>query len=399
MGEVWRARDKKLGRDVAIKTLPKEFAQDRDRIARLEREAKLLAILNHPNIAAIYGLEESAGTTFIVLELVEGKTLADRLKKGSLSVEESIGVALQIAEALENSHEKGVIHRDLKPANIKITPEGVVKVLDFGLAKTHRRDVGDLSSAPTQLSESSEGAITGTIAYMSPEQAKGKEVDRTTDVWAFGCVLYEMLTGRPVFQGNTIGELLERVFKDEPDWSRLPQNTPTPIRKVLRRCLQKDRKSRLHDMADARLEIEEVGAVPVEVHEPLNSQAGRKQPFASVGFFVAGAVLAGLSIWTLLRPVPARVVRTTVTPSLSSLLSIDGSDRDIAITPDGTRIVYGGSNGTQLFLRFLDQLEANVLVSAGQRTRALRIPGRQMDRLCRRNQHTEESCDHRRTAS
>jgi serine/threonine protein kinase len=227
MGEVYQAKDRKLGRDVAIKVLPEEFARDTDRVARFQREAKLLASLNHPNIAAIYGLEESGGIQFLVLELVEGETLADHIKRSPIPVEESLKLALQIAEALEAAHEKGVIHRDLKPANIKATPEGNVKVLDFGLAKAFAadREEVNLSNSPT-LSDAAtqKGVILGTAAYMSPEQAKGKAVDRRTDVWAFGCVVFEMLTGRSLFSADDVSQTLARVLELRPDFSSLPLN-------------------------------------------------------------------------------------------------------------------------------------------------------------------------------
>jgi serine/threonine protein kinase len=220
MGEVYKAKDQKLGRDVAIKVLPEEFAKDAERVARFQREAKLLASLNHPNIAAIHGLEEADGTHFLVLELIEGDTLADRINGGPIPVEESLKLALQIAEALEAAHEKGVIHRDLKPANIKVTPDGKVKVLDFGLAKAFAGEQAEvnLSHSPT-LSEAAtlQGVILGTAAYMSPEQARGKPVDKRADIWAFGTVLYEMLTGRRAFQGETVTETLAAILKGEPD--------------------------------------------------------------------------------------------------------------------------------------------------------------------------------------
>jgi len=243
MGEVYQAKDRKLGRDVAIKILPEEFARDADRIARFQREAKLLASLNHPNIAAIHGLEESDGTHFLVMELIEGRTLDDRAKSGPIPVEEALRLALQIAEALEAAHEKGVIHRDLKPANIKATPDGKIKVLDFGLAKAYAGDPEEvnLSHSPT-LSDiaTQQGLILGTAAYMSPEQARGKPVDKRTDIWAFGCVLYEMLTGKAAFQGEDVTEILAAVVKSEVSLDKLPANIHSRVREVIIRCLQKD---------------------------------------------------------------------------------------------------------------------------------------------------------------
>ena len=224
---MYQAKDQKLGRDVAIKVLPEEFARDADRVARFQREAKLLASLNHPNIAAIHGLEESGGTNFLVLELVEGETLADRMKRGPIPVEESLKLALQIAEALEAAHEKGVIHRDLKPANIKVTPDGKVKVLDFGLAKAFagEQEELNLSNSPTLSNAATQqGVILGTAAYMSPEQARGKSVDKRADIWAFGCVLFEMLTGRAAFSGKDVTDILAAVIRAEPEWSSLPAN-------------------------------------------------------------------------------------------------------------------------------------------------------------------------------
>src|SRR5262245_15093641 len=263
MGVVFRAHDTKLQRDVALKLLPDHFADDPDRLLRFQREAQILASLNHPNIAHIHGLEESDNTCCIVMELVEGATLQERLKRGPMPIDEALPIAKQIAEALEAAHERGIIHRDLKPANIKLTSDGKVKVLDFGLAKAFQEQQATaLSNSPTLIGASVPGVILGTAAYMSPEQAKGKEADRTTDVWAFGCVLYEMLTGRAVFEGETIGEILGGVFKAEPDWPRLPSPIPAGIRFLLRRCLQKETNQRLQCMGDARIEIEEAQSNP-----------------------------------------------------------------------------------------------------------------------------------------
>src|ERR1700686_2472336 len=242
MGEVYKAHDTKLRRDVAIKVLPESFARDADRLARFRREAQLLASLNHTNIATIYNIEDSNDTTYLVMELVPGETLAERIKRdGAVPVEESLTIAKQIAEALEAAHEKGIIHRDLKPANVKLTPEGKVKVLDFGLAKAFAGDTSneDIGNSPTlSMAATMQGVILGTAAYMSPEQARGKAVDKRTDIWAFGCVLYELLTARQVFRGETFSDIIAAILEREPDWKALPPATPPKIRDLLQRCLQ-----------------------------------------------------------------------------------------------------------------------------------------------------------------
>src|SRR3990172_4043551 len=264
MGDVYQAHDSKLGRDVAIKVLPEQFARDPERLARFQREAKLLAALNHPNIATIHGLEQSGSTHYLVMELVPGETLRERIaREGPVPVEEALTIAKQIAEALEAAHgsEKGIIHRDLKPANVKITPEGRVKVLDFGLAKAFagERATEDMSNSPTlSVAPTMQGVIMGTAAYMSPEQARGKTVTKATDIWAFGVVLYELVTGKQAFQGEDVTDILATVVKTEPDWSRLPEATPPSIRTLLRRCLRKDRRQRLQDATGVRIEIEDV---------------------------------------------------------------------------------------------------------------------------------------------
>ena len=261
MGEVYRARDTRLERDVAIKILPADVSEAPERLARFRREAHLLASLNHTNIAAIYGLEEEDGNPFLVLELVEGEDLAKRLKRGAIPVDEALPIAKQIAEALSEAHRKGIIRRDLKPANVMLMPDGKVKVLDFGLAKAleaERPASRDLSNSPTLTRGATRaGVLMGTVAYMSPEQAKGKPTDKRTDVWAFGVLLFEMLTGRSLFEGETAAEVLGEVLKEEPRWDRLPPETPNAIRRLLRRCLRKDADRRWHDIADARIEIEE----------------------------------------------------------------------------------------------------------------------------------------------
>ena len=266
MGEVYRATDTKLGRDVAIKVLPAELAQDPERLARFEREAKLLASLNHPNIAHVYGFEsatlpDGSAVHFLAMELVPGEDLAERLKRGAIPVDEAIAIAKQIAEALEEAHEKGIVHRDLKPANVKVTPDGKVKVLDFGLAKAWEGPgaaSSDLSQSPTLAHTGTEaGLILGTAAYMSPEQARGKAVDKRADIWAFGVVLYEMLTGKRLFAGETVSDVLAGVLKTEIDLGALPDATPRGIRQLLRRCLERDPRSRLRDIGDARIALEE----------------------------------------------------------------------------------------------------------------------------------------------
>src|SRR5438552_462265 len=261
MGEVYRARDTTLNRDVAMKVLPESFASDPDRLARFTREAQTLASLNHPNIAHIHGLQESGGVRALVMELVEGDDLSQRIARGAIPLDDALPIAKQIAEALEAAHEHGIIHRDLKPANIKVRPDGTVKVLDFGLAKMMEPASamsGNAMTSPTlSIHATQAGIILGTAAYMSPEQAAGKPVDKRSDLWAFGVVLMEMLTGRPVFPGETVSHILAAVLKSDPDWTALPANTSAPIRRLLRRCLDKDRRRRLDSAADARLEIDE----------------------------------------------------------------------------------------------------------------------------------------------
>ena len=261
----WQATDTQLNREVALKILPDAFAADPDRLARFTREAQILASLNHPNIAAIYGIEEADGTRALVLELVEGPTLADRIRKGPIPLDEALPIAKQIAEALEAAHEASVIHRDLKPANIKVREDGTVKVLDFGLAKAlDPLQEGDPSNSPTLTAAATQmGVVIGTAAYMSPEQARGAVADRRADIWAFGVVLYETVTGRRLFEGATVSDTLASVLKTEPDWSALPSDTPSAIRRLLRRCLDKDRKERLQHIGDVRVELREAVTAPL----------------------------------------------------------------------------------------------------------------------------------------
>ncbi len=299
MGEVYRARDTRLGRDVAIKVLPESFARDPARAARFEREARLLAAINHPAIGAIYGAEEFDSLRCIIMELVPGETLAERIVRGPIPLEEACEIARQIAEALEAAHEKGVVHRDLKPSNIKITPEGRVKVLDLGLAKAMEMPSSDagLSDSPTVTQEQTrEGTILGTVEFMSPEQARGKTVDKRTDIWAFGCILYEMLSGRRAFAGETAADVFTAILSAEPDWNRLPAATPARLRELLARCLQKDANKRLRDIGDARLELER--ALAPEPEERGSAPAFRwKRAFAAAVTLLLAAGMA----WLILR--------------------------------------------------------------------------------------------------
>ncbi len=358
MGEVFQAKDQVLGRDVAIKVLPEEFARDTDRVARFQREAKVLASLNHANIAAIYGLEQSEGKNFLVLELVEGETLADRIKAGPIPVEESLKLALQIAEALEAAHEKGVIHRDLKPANIKVTPDGKVKVLDFGLAKAYAgdREEVNLSNSPT-LSDAAtqQGVILGTAAYMSPEQAKGRTVDRRADIWAFGVVLFEMLTGRQIFAGETVSDTLASVLAREPKWQSLPSNLHPRTRLLLERCLKKEPKDRYGAINDARVDIQEVLADPSGVLvQPLTAAASRMRLRTILPWVAAGAILAavivGVAVWKLKPSEPRQVVRFDYELPKGQQFNVPELLRGIqlAVSPDGRRFVYGTTDGLQL---------------------------------------------------
>ncbi len=371
MGEVYQAHDTKLGRDVAIKVLPEAFAHDPQRLSRFQREAKMLASLNHPNIATIHGLEESNGTQYLVMELVLGETLRERIgREGALPVDEALGIARQIAEALEAAHEKSIIHRDLKPANVKVTPEGKVKVLDFGLAKAFAGEESgsDPSNSPT-LSQAAtlQGVILGTAAYMSPEQARGTSIDKRTDTWAFGCVLYELLTGKKAFQGETVTDILAKVLQGEPDWQALPPSTPTKLRDLLRRCLQKDKTLRLRDAGDARIEILEalsISGTP-EARVAAATPTGLAWPrvrLMIVGGSLLAASIAAFAVWNL-KPSPPALPA----PVSRSVFSLPPGDRlartdlpAVALSPDGSHIVYVVVRGStqQLYLRAMDGFEA-----------------------------------------
>jgi len=362
MGVVWRALDTTLDREVAVKVLPDAFALDPERLTRFEREAKLLASLNHPNIATVHGLHESRGVRFLAMELVPGEDLAERLLRGPVSVDEALGIARQIAQALEAAHESGVVHRDLKPANVRITPAGAVKVLDFGLAKAFAVDPGaraeSRSHSPTITSAGTlAGVILGTAAYMSPEQAKGKEVDRRADVWALGVVLYEMLAGRRLFEGETISETLAAVLMKEIAWDALPAETSPRIQRLLRRCLQRDPRSRLRDAGDARLVIEEVlaGADQEEAQRGVADTPGRRQGWSSAIFWAA-SVLAAVAAGVVLDG----FVRSSSSARPLRKFELSVPDVDLArISPDGRRLAYVSDGG--LLVRDLDRLESRPL--------------------------------------
>ncbi len=385
MGEVYRATDTKLGRDVALKVLPEAFAQDAQRMARFQREAQLLASLNHPNIATIHGLEESGTTRALVMELVEGPTLAERITQGDVPLEEALQIARQMAEALEAAHEKGIIHRDLKPANVKIAPDGKVKVLDFGLAKALAPDSGayDISHSPTltAMGATRDGLILGTAAYMSPEQARGKVLDNRTDIWAFGCVLLECLTGRPVFSRDTVSDTIAAILTREPDLAALPAATPNRIRELLRRCLQKDARRRLHDIADARIEVEEALAHPEELATAAESSAPPTRVWWRLlpwGVALALAISLAVVGWRQFHspgPTTPGVVRLSFELPQNVAFG-DARWPLLALTPDGTRMVFTGSeNGeAQLYLRQMDQWESRPIAGTRGASRPFLSP-------------------------
>lgn len=367
MGMVYRAHDRRLSRDVAVKVLPAAFSANADRVARFGREARLLATLSHPHIAAIYGFEETDNVQAIVLELVEGETLAERLMRGPIPVREALGIARQIAEALDAAHDKSIMHRDLKPANIKLTPDGTVKVLDFGLAKAFDEPaVPESPSSPTVSFDGTRpGAVLGTVGYMSPEQARGNPADKRTDIWAFGCVLYEMLTGRRVFAAATASDALAAVLNQEPDWNALPAATPEPIRTLLRRCLEKDRKQRLRDIGDAVLELQ---------NPPATTTVEGREPRSRTQLWTAAVVVLFLLVVILVLaarpwvdgevPVSPQASRLTVLlPPRVTVAQGPADPSSVALSPDGRLLVIAGLNdeGASLYVRRLDQLEATPL--------------------------------------
>ena len=371
MGEVYRARDPKLGRDVAIKLLPDAFAQDPERLARFEREAKLLASLQHANIAVLHGLEESDGRRYLVMQCVEGESLAERLARGPLSQTDTLEVTVAIAAALEAAHESGIVHRDLKPGNVMVTPTGDVRVLDFGLAKGGAGASGDvgLSASPTRTyAATSAGVVLGTAAYMSPEQARGKPVDRRTDIWSFGCVLYECLTGKQAFSGETVSDIVACILQTEPDWSALPASTPGRLRDLLVRCLQKDARRRLRDIGDARIEIEDMiaGRVsPSGAHLATHTTAAAPPRWllpAAAALMLVTAVATWSGMRAFAPATSATAARFDVEAPKGQTFPVDAVA--IQISPDGRTLamIVADSAGVQrLWTRPLDSFEAKLI--------------------------------------
>jgi len=377
MGEVYRARDTKLGRDVALKILPASLAPDPDRLARFKREAQILAVLDHPNIGAIYGLEDSTDVAALVLQLVEGPTLADRIEAGPISIDEALSIAKQISEALEAAHDQGIVHRDLKPANIKVTPDGRVKVLDFGLAKLLEGEAagsgraaptGGLSYSPTITSPAMTmaGMILGTAAYMSPEQARGRTVDKRTDVWAFGCVLFEMLSGKRAFDGEDIAETIGAIIHKEPDWAALSSSAPPAVVNAIKRCLTRDPRQRLRDVGDVQLALDGVfesqitGAGGATASGPSGASS-RTALWVGAAAVVAASLAFALARWAPWKTsAPAPAVRLEV--DLGADVSIDtGTGPAVALSPDGTTLAFVTANPRLLYVRRLDQLKATPL--------------------------------------
>ncbi|HZJ30737.1 MAG TPA: serine/threonine-protein kinase, partial [Vicinamibacterales bacterium] len=365
MGEVYQAADTKLGRSVAIKVLPEAFSRDSETIARFQREARVLASLNHPNVAAVYGFEEVNGRHFLVMELVPGETLEERIRRGAIPLAEALPIAKQIAEALEEAHDAGIVHRDLKPANVKITADDKVKVLDFGLAKTAGPEPSSvsLSMSPTVItSATSAGVIMGTAPYMSPEQARGRTVDRRTDIWAFGVVLFRMLTGSRMFEGDTVTDTLAKILEREPEWEQLPPDTPAAIRRLLERCLTKNPKNRLQSIGEARILIQELIEKPQQPEKPAVVVARASSPLWTrvLSWATAVVCLAGGVVLWMWRPVPApdRPSMQFEYPLPAGFFLAHANRHAIEVSPDGRRVAFIASTPampSRIFVRNLNR--------------------------------------------
>ena len=366
MGEVYRARDTKLDRDVAIKILPAGFATDPDRLARFEREAKTLASLNHPNIAHIHGAEDAGSTRALVMELVEGEDLSQRIARGPMALAEALAIARQIAEAMQTAHDHGIIHRDLKPANVKVKADGTVKILDFGLAKAaDAQPVDDsLSHSPTMMA-TMPGTLLGTAAYMSPEQVKGQTADARSDVWAFGCLLFEMLTGRPAFAAATRSEILASVLTTEPDWRHLPPDTPESVRRLLRRCLEKNETNRLRAIADARLEIDDAQQPDRDPAHSRTAPRSRTERLAWASLVaLLGVAALAWGVWSRRRvPAPPEVRFDIATPEVADPFLLPS----VALSADGRQILFVADSDGQphVWLRAIDSVSARPLAGTG----------------------------------
>jgi serine/threonine-protein kinase len=399
MGEVYRARDLKLDREVALKVLPDALSRDPERLARFEREAKVLASLNHPNIAQIYGVEDSGGVRALVMELVPGATLGEKIKTGGLPLTDALVIAKQIADALEAAHDRGIIHRDLKPANVMVTPDGVVKVLDFGLAAMAVAPASaggpDPMSSPTLTIATQAGVIMGTAAYMSPEQAAGKPVDKRADIWSFGVVLWEMLTGRHLFTGETVSHTLADVLRAPIDFENLPKETPKSIRDLLRRCLDRDVKNRLRDIGEARVVIGRYLADPgsesaATVGQAILSPAAGLRTWIwpmVAGVTTLALIVAAVLLYNATRPAPLRpLIRLNAEIAPDAPLSRISGGNMLALSPDGARLaltLHGADGKVRLYTRLLNQSQ---VTPGGHRERRFTVlfSGWRLDRVLRR---------------
>jgi eukaryotic-like serine/threonine-protein kinase len=407
MGEVYRARDTRLNRDVALKVLPEAFARDAQRMARFEREAKLLASLNHNNIAAIYGLEESGATRALVMELVEGPNLAERIAAGPIPLDEALPIARQIADAVEYAHDQNMIHRDLKPANIKVKEDGTVKVLDFGLAKALSDEVAesDMSNSPTlSMAATRQGVILGTAAYMSPEQAKGKRVDRCADVWAFGCVLYEMLTGKAAFQGEDVTEILAAIVMKEPAFDVLPAKTSSAIRMLLRRCLEKNLRRRLGHMSETRIILEDVlsGVMPPEAEvAPATARKSRERLLAGAVVITAMIAALGWGAFAYFRSAPQQpeTMRFFVSPPDGWNVTrfppggAGAAADSLAISPDGRQVAVLATNAdgiTRLWVPLARHAHGTGTARNGGSVAPILVARQQVSRVLRERKAQED---------